>query len=495
MQDFEKELKELKAHGAVLYTDGSARPNPGFTGSGIHGYFYVNKELNKPVSGDGMIMTRDGYVRPPSVKEAFVDPVKYIDVVGANDGVRSNNYAEAMALSKALEIAVLTGIEALHVISDSRLALDGVGWCESWSRNGWRKSDGGEIKNVELWQALHENHQKFLALGGKFTSAWIKGHDDQRGNTEADILAAVGCFRSTDGNINWDVRLTDPKGYWKNEVERHPFLNIKRIFFNAEERHNVKGLYYQGDSGVGDFISGKRTPVTSYSVIQLNEADGVIESIRERNYKHAKGDNAIMMIKCDEVFSKRLFHWIEQYGGDSMTGSKDSLNLQFTDETPITIEMNPTGLAPRCIEGFNILEELLLGYKKHQEDSNIPFTFNGAAVQISDITSRFYEDTETKRGEKTKTLKGDFIVGLTDISIDFELKLLSGVKEVKIPYILGLDFLPRNNLKKLESLNPKVTLISWAESEKSYRYATIAECDSGIGIWSNYHADRIFVNP
>jgi hypothetical protein len=55
---------------------------------------------------------------------------------------------------------------------------------------------------------------------------------------------------------------------------------------------------------------------------------------------------------------------------------------------------------------------------------------------------------------------------------------------------------PRNNLKKIEGLNPRVYLITWRESQQSIRYATVIVTDVGYGIWSNFFADRIFFsNP
>lgn len=89
-------------------------------------------------------------------------------------------------------------------------------------------------------------------------------------------------------------------------------------------------------------------------------------------------------------------------------------------------------------------------------------------------------------------LKPEFVVGFRDMSIDIEESYEGSACKLKIPLILGTDLLPRNNLKKLEELNPRVYLITWRESKNSLRYATVIECDSGIGIWSNFFADKVF---
>lgn len=495
MTEKSTEQEAKLAHGAVFYTDGSCRPNPGPSGSGVHGYFYRSKAQDKPTMGDGMIISEEGYKRQGETA-VFVEPLEYYDCTGAHAGSNTNNFAEVEGLSKAFALCVGKGLARLHVICDSRFAMDGVGWCEGWSRNGWMKSDGGDIANVQSWKTLYRVYKELLAEQTKVTLEWTKAHVGTRGNHEADILAAIGTFRSRRGESGW-YDLTKPAiGYWKNEVDRHPFLNIRRIFFNSEEQYNESGRYTQGDSGVGDFISGKRTPITSYSVVLLNEPDPVIEAVRQAQYKHAKGNNAIMMIKCDEVFSKAHFPWIETYGADCLEGDRQCHNLLFTDATPLTLEMNPTGLSPRAIEGMNSLEEMLLLYPKALKGEK-PL-INGAELQIEDITHRFYKYNEVKKGKEMVTkaeLLPEYVVGLTDIKIDVDLNVQGKPKKVTLPYILGLDFLHRNNLKKLEDHNPKVYLVAWAESESSYRYATVCSCDTGMGIWSNYHADRIFVQP
>lgn len=41
---------------------------------------------------------------------------------------------------------------------------------------------------------------------------------------------------------------------------------------------------------------------------------------------------------------------------------RDLLDLNCVDNTPVTAEMNPTGLSLRAIEAFNYLEEMLDRY-------------------------------------------------------------------------------------------------------------------------------------
>ena len=61
--------------GLVLYTDGGCRPNPGYGGSGIHGYLYT-EEVPKKGAGQGLnILTAEGYVVKSEVPDMLIPPV------------------------------------------------------------------------------------------------------------------------------------------------------------------------------------------------------------------------------------------------------------------------------------------------------------------------------------------------------------------------------------------------------------------------------------
>ena len=116
-------------------------------------------------------------------------------------------------------------------------------------------------------------------------------------------------------------------------------------------------------------------------------------------------------------------------------------------------------------------------------------------MNCHDITSSFYNrepKKNKKEGEEKLVLKPELIVGFRDMLIDIKETNQGKEHDLKVPLILGLDLLPRNNLKRLEDENPSVYLVTWRESETALRYATVIECSLGIGIWSNYFSDTIF---
>ena len=76
----------LDPNGLILYSDAGVKPNPGFAGWGVHGYYY---NLTEPKKGSGnptAVPTLDGYVMKSSattVKPIEVTPLVYVDGFGS----------------------------------------------------------------------------------------------------------------------------------------------------------------------------------------------------------------------------------------------------------------------------------------------------------------------------------------------------------------------------------------------------------------------------
>ena len=74
------------------------------------------------------------------------------------------------------------------VHTDSRYVVDAITkkWVEGWRRRGWRKADGGEVKNVDLWEEM------VGAMDGKRVRfQWVEGHAGDRNNERCDKLAVA----------------------------------------------------------------------------------------------------------------------------------------------------------------------------------------------------------------------------------------------------------------------------------------------------------------
>ena len=135
-----------------IYTDGSARNNPGRGGYGvILKYGEKEKELSQ------------GYK------------------------ITTNNRMELLAVIVGLESLTRPGLEVI-IYSDSKYVVDSIEkkWVFGWVKKGFK-----DKKNPDLWRRFLEVYPKH-----KVKFKWIKGHNDHPYNERCDVLAT----RAADSN-------------------------------------------------------------------------------------------------------------------------------------------------------------------------------------------------------------------------------------------------------------------------------------------------------
>lgn len=137
----------------IIYTDGSAHPNPGPGGYGV-----VILDNNK------------NYITHFS--RQYEGPV-------------TNNEMEL----KAILFSLLTygKEEDIIVYSDSSYAVNTFNtWMYNWAKNGWIKSDKKTPENLELIQTYYD---LVVNKGYKINLCKVKGHSTDKWNVFADKLA------------------------------------------------------------------------------------------------------------------------------------------------------------------------------------------------------------------------------------------------------------------------------------------------------------------
>lgn len=146
----------------VVYTDGSARGNPGPGGYGI---VLIHGPRRKEIS-EGFRLT-------------------------------TNNRMELMAVIVALETLKISPC-VVDIYTDSRYVSDAVskGWVFSWESKQFKKK-----KNPDLWIRFLKAYRQHMV---KFH--WIRGHDNNTENERCDKLAVEASFttplREDTGYIN-----------------------------------------------------------------------------------------------------------------------------------------------------------------------------------------------------------------------------------------------------------------------------------------------------
>ena len=109
------------------------------------------------------------------------------------DVQREYSGAEAQTTNNRMEImAVIVGLKRLkyscivEVYSDSAYTVNAFleGWIYGWKKNGWKKSDGKPVLNVDLWEELYQ-----LTKVHEVTFHKVAGHADNELNNRCDELA------------------------------------------------------------------------------------------------------------------------------------------------------------------------------------------------------------------------------------------------------------------------------------------------------------------
>ena len=107
-------------------------------------------------------------------------------------GSTTNNRMELTAPIMAL--TALKRPVRVELYTDSTYVRSGITtWVAGWMRNGWRTSAKQPVKNVDLWQQLHEACERHDVHWH-----WVKGHAGDEGNERADRLAARGLVEAVE---------------------------------------------------------------------------------------------------------------------------------------------------------------------------------------------------------------------------------------------------------------------------------------------------------
>ncbi len=149
----------------TIYTDGSAKGNPG---NGGYGAVLFSGKHQKEIS-EGFRLT-------------------------------TNNRMELLAVIKALESIKKPGAK-VKVYSDSKYVVDAVerGWLFNWEKKAFSKS-----KNPDLWRRFLQVYRKHEVV-----FQWVKGHAGDPLNERCDVLAVKA---AESGNLQIDTGYEADKG-------------------------------------------------------------------------------------------------------------------------------------------------------------------------------------------------------------------------------------------------------------------------------------------
>lgn len=159
----------------------------------------AKKTIPKPHPPPGMLTIytdgsslRNGAAGARAGVGVYFGPGDTKNVSEALSGTRQTNQrAELTAILRALEIAPRH--RDVTIYTDSRYAIDCVtDWYKNWKRNGWLTANKKQVENRDLVQDVRAKMEERRGLGRETNFFWVKGHNGDRGNVEADRLAVEG---------------------------------------------------------------------------------------------------------------------------------------------------------------------------------------------------------------------------------------------------------------------------------------------------------------
>lgn len=148
----------------IIYTDGSAHPNPGPGGYGV-----VVLDNN-----ENLLYNYSRQYKREEVTNNEME-IKAILYSFLNYGININN-----------PLLGFNNCDIPIVYSDSNYCVQTFNnWMFSWAKNNWIKSDKKQPENLELIKAYYDWYQK----GYRIDLRKVKGHSNDKWNQMADDLA------------------------------------------------------------------------------------------------------------------------------------------------------------------------------------------------------------------------------------------------------------------------------------------------------------------
>ncbi|MBZ6375419.1 MAG: hypothetical protein LBE67_10580 [Kocuria palustris] len=113
---------------------------------------------------------------------------------------QTNQRAELTAILRAIDIAPRH--RDVTIITDSRYSIDCVTvWFINWRRNNWMTRDKKPVENKDLVESILVKIEERNDLKVKTLFEWVKGHNKDPGNEEADKLAVDGAQRGVSAKV------------------------------------------------------------------------------------------------------------------------------------------------------------------------------------------------------------------------------------------------------------------------------------------------------
>lgn len=518
LEAFEKKNKVKPELGLVFYSDGGGLTGENPVASyGLHGVLYIDNETKQGLGGvPKHMLTQLGYAHNDTMKaeQPYIDPygedtramekenyrivtpIFYIEALGSvKDG--TNNIGELMGTIRGFQIATyllreLDCIKRIHFRIDSKYVIQAISRLDILRNNGWKKSNGDEIKNKELIQFLDSTYTEtgMYLKGVKVSIQWVAGHAEWVGNIRADKLASTGLVGARNRYFFDEAVISPAKGFWNTKVKPHYFFADARIYTRIDLLPNEdnRTLYigtHKEDNRVaqnsGDFFQAVvRLPVIPEVIDRITHIASRFDDLDDGN-----AINGLYSGQLNTLLDSNYTDYITCHNGALLSMNKFTREIYSPDKKLLLSRLPLDGTSQMLVDRLNRMEGILdtIG------EGNLP-----AHWHLNDVTDKFYKVTEKKNG--SKELK--FILANEDcINFDVELRNVGEspntviTKSTTAPITFGVVAPQRRTFGGIRDENPTVSILTIWHDPASFEFFTIVKLDGGaIGIWGNMASNR-----
>ena len=474
-------MSEEKKLGVVLYVDGGCRMgypndlNSKYGGWGIHGYSYNVGELPKQKKTKKDTPSTKGYKQGDKVPhEEQVVPVEYVDGYGSMTNADTSDRAELKGFKEALSIVKLKDYGKVHFLLDNQYVIKGAtGGYEEWSLNNWKRNDGSDRPNKEIWDDIMKLY-KPIKENTDFSIQWVNGHSGDLGNDRADYLATKGVYLGRNGFSDiTSVKFSKPAKYRSPEPKINRLLSKNRWYFDTNSDQPLMSkdgryVYHCGAHGSDNSLIGKPMSDSVAYVVYTKEKQSVLENVRLRHRELIDNPlNLLCMGRLDTLLLPRIYDEIDTDGIYTLSLAPRKLNFKglcTIDEQEVTRLIEPSGLTFKLIEVHNFMQTKLDSY------------LDGSAT-LTDITDIIYDKVEVKK-------KTAWRMRLTPETKKLEIKAkVDDNVNYKCSFTIGIDIPSRETMKAIEDKEPKVYITTFKISDAAFRYAVIFDCGDDCMMW------------
>lgn len=471
----------------VLYTDGGARPNPGFAGWGLHGYSYPlvdtdKRKKKKLVTG---VPTKVGYYVDQKVKDDdVVRPERIYEFAGGISTQGTNNQGEMTATLNGLQLALAENAHSVNIISDSEYTGKGIReGIPKWKKDDWKTKTGEDRPNKDIWIKLDSVVQQLKDRGTQVEISWIKGHNGHKGNSEADSQATKGVYLAKKQDFTPVCNTYEFADYDKSNHGISPLAFTTRWFYNSEREdffeRNPEGfrVYYLGRQPDDKEYYGKPTPDVTFSVMWSKAGEPILDKLfnySQRHLPNPKGNLCVGNLQRIKLASQH-----RDLVGDAQPvyDLRDGVYLVNTSDEVVLEVRNPPGISYRVMECLHSVETILREAYHGRTSEQLRF---------QDVTSTFFTEKEVK-GKKVYEVRKDItpITKYVDVMVDYP----GAVKPVKTRLTLELDCPSRSVFNAIKGEEPQVLLFISKEGSGGYRYGTIIKTNTDWSATASVHAN------